>query len=629
MCWPRLRSGCSSSRTASWCRGTRTSVPISGQLAQRYPTNWELAGARAASVVRIPGGARRARPAAVRGLARRHPALGLERDARGARCESTHRDPADSRNSRQPGARAERVHARRHRRRVSGSRGELEALFRTALRAVEPGPAVRRAIERHGTGLRVAGVALPDDARCVVLAPARPPPRWPPPSRARQARASRAASIVTKDAHGGEPVARHRSPRGRAPAPRCAERGRRRRGAGVRRLGGAQRDAGRAAVRRRLGAHELPAVRCRPRGPARDDRRSCCARARRSTELNCVRKHLTRVSGGRLAAATRAGAVVVLAISDVLGDDWATLGSGPCAADPSTYGDALAVLRGAESLDRIPAAVRRHLEAGRRRPPARVREAGRPRARPRAERADRKQPRRTRGRARRSARVWPRGAHRDRPAARRGELGRPAGRGARAGAPARSAARCCSPVARRPSRCAGAAAGAVRRSSRSARRSRWPGTHASHCSRRAPTGATGRPPAAGAYADGETVARGAAAGLDARAALDGERRVRLLRAREGGLLRDGADGHERDGPGAGARRACCSSLARHRARPLSARARRPLRCAARPDRRSAPRMAPHLVAPAQRRVRIRRRWSRRSCASRAASSKWPGATRAA
>ena len=41
-------------------------------------------------------------------------------------------------------------------------------------------------------------------------------------------------------------------------------------------------------------------------------------------ELNCVRKHLTAVSGGRLAAATRASRVLVLAISDVLGDDLGT-----------------------------------------------------------------------------------------------------------------------------------------------------------------------------------------------------------------------------------------------------------------------------------------------------------------
>jgi glycerate-2-kinase len=81
-------------------------------------------------------------------------------------------------------------------------------------------------------------------------------------------------------------------------------------------------------------------------------------------ELNCVRKHLSAVSGGRLAAATRAAGVWVLAISDVLGDEFATIGSGPCTADPTRYGDALAVLAGRGLLERVPTAVRRHLEEG-------------------------------------------------------------------------------------------------------------------------------------------------------------------------------------------------------------------------------------------------------------------------
>ncbi|MEP7117001.1 MAG: DUF4147 domain-containing protein [Acidobacteriota bacterium] len=59
--------------------------------------------------------------------------------------------------------------------------------------------------------------------------------------------------------------------------------------------------------------------------------------------LNAVRKHLSAVKGGRLAAACR-GVVVTLAISDVIGDDLSVIGSGPCVPDPSTWDDALAVL---------------------------------------------------------------------------------------------------------------------------------------------------------------------------------------------------------------------------------------------------------------------------------------------
>ena len=60
-------------------------------------------------------------------------------------------------------------------------------------------------------------------------------------------------------------------------------------------------------------------------------------------EMNTVRKHLSAIQGGRLAAACRAP-VVALIISDVVGDDPTHIASGPCAPDPSTIADAKAVL---------------------------------------------------------------------------------------------------------------------------------------------------------------------------------------------------------------------------------------------------------------------------------------------
>jgi glycerate 2-kinase len=60
-------------------------------------------------------------------------------------------------------------------------------------------------------------------------------------------------------------------------------------------------------------------------------------------ELNAVRKHLSGIKGGRLAAAA-AASVVTLAISDVVGDDLSVIGSGPTMPDPSTFADALEVL---------------------------------------------------------------------------------------------------------------------------------------------------------------------------------------------------------------------------------------------------------------------------------------------
>ena len=60
-------------------------------------------------------------------------------------------------------------------------------------------------------------------------------------------------------------------------------------------------------------------------------------------ELNTVRKHLSAIKGGQLAAAT-AGSVITLAVSDVVGDDLSVIGSGPTVPDPSTFVAALGVL---------------------------------------------------------------------------------------------------------------------------------------------------------------------------------------------------------------------------------------------------------------------------------------------
>ncbi len=62
------------------------------------------------------------------------------------------------------------------------------------------------------------------------------------------------------------------------------------------------------------------------------------------TEMNCVRKHLSAVKGGRLAAAAYPAKVVALAISDVPGDDLSVIASGPTVPDPTTFADARRVI---------------------------------------------------------------------------------------------------------------------------------------------------------------------------------------------------------------------------------------------------------------------------------------------
>lgn len=78
-------------------------------------------------------------------------------------------------------------------------------------------------------------------------------------------------------------------------------------------------------------------------------------------EINIVRRHLSRIQGGRLAQVARAP-VLLRMISDVAGDDPSTIASGPCSPDASTYAEALAVLR-RWHID-APASVRVHLHDG-------------------------------------------------------------------------------------------------------------------------------------------------------------------------------------------------------------------------------------------------------------------------
>jgi len=78
-------------------------------------------------------------------------------------------------------------------------------------------------------------------------------------------------------------------------------------------------------------------------------------------EMNTVRKHLSAIQGGRLAAATKA-MVLALIVSDVTGDDPTHIASGPCAADPSSFGDARDIL--ARYGIAAPAAIRARLDAG-------------------------------------------------------------------------------------------------------------------------------------------------------------------------------------------------------------------------------------------------------------------------
>lgn len=81
-------------------------------------------------------------------------------------------------------------------------------------------------------------------------------------------------------------------------------------------------------------------------------------------EMNCVRKHLSRIKGGRLAQAFTGKALFSLVISDVVGDPLDVIASGPTAADPSTFQEAINILERFGLNERTPSSVLEHLRQG-------------------------------------------------------------------------------------------------------------------------------------------------------------------------------------------------------------------------------------------------------------------------
>ena len=81
-------------------------------------------------------------------------------------------------------------------------------------------------------------------------------------------------------------------------------------------------------------------------------------------EINTVRKHLSRAKGGWLARFAHPATVVTLILSDVIGDDLNVIGSGPTVPDPSTFADAEGVFKKYEIWDRVPSSVKDRFLAG-------------------------------------------------------------------------------------------------------------------------------------------------------------------------------------------------------------------------------------------------------------------------
>ena len=243
-----------------------------------------------------------------------------------------------------------------------GPRARLERCFRAALAAVDAGAAVSRVLERDGARLCLAGEALPDTARLLVLAVGKAAAPMAAAVEAIAGDRIAAGLVVTKDGHGGvlarmplretaHPVPDARSERAAREALALVE------------------SAGREDVLLVLlsgGASSLLA--CPAPGLSleelADATRVLLAAGADIEELNTVRKHLGALAGGRLAQHARARRIELLVVSDVPGDRLDLIGSGPLSADPTCYGDALAAVERCGARAALPARVLAHLEAG-------------------------------------------------------------------------------------------------------------------------------------------------------------------------------------------------------------------------------------------------------------------------
>ena len=241
-------------------------------------------------------------------------------------------------------------------------RQQLESLFRAAIAAVDGGSAVRRALEVRGKKLEIAGRALADDAQLVVLAVGKAAAAMAAAVEEIAGERIREGLVVTKDGH-GQPLAQlalresaHPVPDARGEAAALEAEA----------LVATMRPEDTLLVLLSGGASALLA--CPAESIGREDVASLTSQLLACGadigEMNAVRKHVSRVSGGRLGILAKAQRIEVLAISDVPGDDLAVIGSGPFAADPSTFAEAHQVLEARGVLAEVPVAVREYLGRG-------------------------------------------------------------------------------------------------------------------------------------------------------------------------------------------------------------------------------------------------------------------------
>ncbi|MBA4159344.1 MAG: glycerate-2-kinase family protein, partial [Gemmatimonadetes bacterium] len=227
----------------------------------------------------------------------------------------------------------------------SRSRDTAARILRAALDAVEPRRAVRRALKLEGDLLRTAGetIDLAEIERVLLVGAGKAAPGMALGALDVLGDRVRAGTITTKDGHeqdvpgidvweAAHPIPDTRGLAGASEALHLC------RGAGARDLVLCLLSGGASAL--------WPAP---PPGVALGDlQRITDALLRAGSpigEVNAVRKHLSRLSGGQLARAASPARLLTLVVSDVVGSPLDVIASGPAVPDPSSFADALEVIR--------------------------------------------------------------------------------------------------------------------------------------------------------------------------------------------------------------------------------------------------------------------------------------------
>jgi hydroxypyruvate reductase len=243
-------------------------------------------------------------------------------------------------------------------------RRDALAIFKAALKAADPGEAIRRNVEVSGSELRVGQKRydLERYGRILVLGAGKASARMAEALEKLLGRRITQGLINTKYGHTAN-VHRIELHECGHPVPDAAG------VEGSRRIAALAAEAGKEDLVIVLISGGASALMPLPSEPIeleekQETTRLLLACGATIQEINAVRKHISAIKGGQLARLAAPAMVVALMLSDVIGDALDVIGSGPTVPDASTFQSAWQVIEKYELQDRIPGVVRHRLEAG-------------------------------------------------------------------------------------------------------------------------------------------------------------------------------------------------------------------------------------------------------------------------